>query len=895
MAYTHDEKGPGNLIRSADWNDMGRETQRLGEAKVDRAGDTIAQLSVRTGLEVGTANAGAPLRIYKRQEDGSALEHGALIVGSDAPTSASLRLGYGPGYSWLQGQGRQALALNPRGGDVGVGTDAPRSRLSVAGGLSVGAGYAAGAAAPAGTLLVEGSLGIGTPSPRTALDTGNGVMSGAANDYLQGQLTMSGGGTVSWGGPGGRLKWTSRFIAIPVGRPGTSGSGYVNIVMPTTELSAAQVWNGQARSATVDGVVLNGWEALYAVHATGQGEGAVTYRIVTHTADFSAPSNWLLVAAVNGDDGTVRLGTGEIVGRGGTLQRRLDVAENGAATVRAADFNLGHSTRRGTPGRALVDNTRQLVINYGGDWPDGVQVGGALSVTGPLSFGSATRQMVNLWGTQYGIGVQGSTTYFRSDSHFAFYRGGAHSDAALNAGGGTALLAIRDNGNVGMGVTEPAAKLEVNGAALVGNGSNFANRSQFMPAGSLTVGGTDKSFGGGSGWTGNTAGLLLETQANTEIAVHDAGTRVASLMYYEGEGANRITVGRDMGWGPVARVVVSADLEVRGTLRAARTSPMVHRMYPADALVYQDIFDARNAGAFRKFGAPSYDDTSYAVNSWYERRLVKFGTNNEADANGVEVVIPAGYDTVWVRVLGDRWASFRAFFRDGSREDLGVWTGGYRSNNGYGPDGSLSDGFNDPTHAIEGGSKLRVDLHQWVPVPAGRSGTLALVAKPNTNWEFWVSGLAFSRNPWGHAGQSAVGYHWAVNGGNNMRWNTHDWNQDVLAEIPQAAVSELMVPTVPTGRDRLLYLVEHNNNWNGTMHNGITVNGRPVERFLSTYSNPFARHWNGKYFERYIAARIPAEVMGAERYLRVRIDMTKQNSPIYFREIGTHDLETPLG
>jgi hypothetical protein len=487
MPFTHNDKGTGDLIRSADWNEMGREVVRLGGDKVDRAGDTIGALTVRTGLEVGTANAGAPLRIFKRQEDGSALEHGALIVGNDAPTSASLRLGYSGGFSWIQGQGRNALALNPRGGDVGVGTDAPRSRLSVAGGLTVGAGYAASAAAAAGTLLVEGSVGIGTTTPRSALDTGLGVVTGASNDYEKAQFTMTGGGIVSWGGPGGRLKWTARFIVAPLARP-TGRAGHININQPTTDLPAAQVYDGAVRSANADGVLLGAWEALYAVHAPGGDPGAVTLRIVFLDRDFQPASNWLLVAAVNGDDGTVRLGTGEIVGRGSTLQRRLDVAENGAATVRAADFNLGHSGRRGTPGRALVDATRQLVVNYGGDWPDGVQVQsnlgvtGILSVTGGLDFGQGIGQRVNLWGTAYGIGMQASTAYFRTENNFAFYRGGVHSGAALDPGaGGSALMTLRISGNVGIGTTEPRARLEVAGAIMPAAGNTDAAGILFPP------------------------------------------------------------------------------------------------------------------------------------------------------------------------------------------------------------------------------------------------------------------------------------------------------------------------------------------------------------------------------------------------------------------------------
>jgi hypothetical protein len=318
--------------------------------------------------------------------------------------------------------------------------------------------------------------------------------------------------------------------------------------------------------------------------------------------------------------------------------------------------------------------------------------------------------------------------------------------------------------------------------------------------------------------------------------------------------------------------------------------PLYHRMYPENPLVYQDIFNAKNAGAIVKFGNPRYDETTYtSKNLWNERPIIKFGGDKEDDGNGALVTIPPGYDTVWVRVLGDRWTVMKAYFTDGAKENLGLWAGGYRATNCYCPDGSLSDGVHFST------DNQNRTAHQWLPIPTGRSGQLALVAKPNTNWEFWVSGLAFSRNPWGHAGQSAVAYHWKLNGGDEVKWNTHLWNDDVLAEITAKTNSVLVVPVVPNGRDKLLYLVEHNNNWNGAMHNGITVNGTPIERFLATYDNPFARHWNSKFYERYFAARIPASLIPADRWLKVRIDMSKQTNSIYFREIGTHDLDTPLG
>jgi len=69
-----------------------------------------------------------------------------------------------------------------------------------------------------------------------------------------------------------------------------------------------------------------------------------------------------------------------------------------------------------------------------------------------LSFGSATRQMVNLWGTQYGIGVQNSTLYFRTDNAagvangFAWYKGGTHNNTAGNAGGGSIMMRLDGTG-----------------------------------------------------------------------------------------------------------------------------------------------------------------------------------------------------------------------------------------------------------------------------------------------------------------------------------------------------------------------------------------------------------------------------------------------------------------
>ena len=135
-----------------------------------------------------------------------------------------------------------------------------------------------------------------------------------------------------------------------------------------------------------------------------------------------------------------------------------------------------------------------------------------------------------------------------------------------DADGNSKLFIDQTTGNVGVGTTTPAGKLEVNGAAVISNGNSYATKNNFMAPGSLTVGGAATNYGGGkNGWNSNTAGLMLETLKNTEIAAFDAETRVASLMYYEGDAPNRITIGRDMGWGAISQVVLNGNVGIGTT------------------------------------------------------------------------------------------------------------------------------------------------------------------------------------------------------------------------------------------------------------------------------------------------------------------------------------------
>jgi hypothetical protein len=179
-------------------------------------------------------------------------------------------------------------------------------------------GFGLGDGSGKNRLFIDGATGeIGVDGPLAV----SSAMSGAPNDYAKAQYALSGGGTVTWGGNGGRLKWTSRLIALGSGTGGTFSKGHMDIGPSAANLAVVQDWDGAPRPSDATGVVLGAWETLYAVHTPGGDETAVTLRIVSQDQKFTAPSNWILVAFVNADNNTVKLGTGQILAANSTVSK----------------------------------------------------------------------------------------------------------------------------------------------------------------------------------------------------------------------------------------------------------------------------------------------------------------------------------------------------------------------------------------------------------------------------------------------------------------------------------------------------------------------------------------------------------------------------------------------
>ncbi len=99
------------------------------------------------------------------------------------------------------------------------------------------------------------------------------------------------------------------------------------------------------------------------------------------------------------------------------------------------------------PNQFLVRAVGGVGINTTSPSPGGLTVG----APGKLTFGASTRQMLDLWGTAYGIGVQGYVQYYRTDNAdalngFAWYKGGTHDDNAYSSGGGATLMTLNQAG-----------------------------------------------------------------------------------------------------------------------------------------------------------------------------------------------------------------------------------------------------------------------------------------------------------------------------------------------------------------------------------------------------------------------------------------------------------------
>lgn len=96
----------------------------------------------------------------------------------------------------------------------------------------------------------------------------------------------------------------------------------------------------------------------------------------------------------------------------------------------------------------LLDGAGNLTSAGGLTTGGNINLPGTPTLSGSINFGAQTRQMLNLWNANYGIGVQDWTLYFRSDSDFCWFVRGTHSNAQSDPGGGTLSMKLDGGSNL---------------------------------------------------------------------------------------------------------------------------------------------------------------------------------------------------------------------------------------------------------------------------------------------------------------------------------------------------------------------------------------------------------------------------------------------------------------
>ena len=219
-----------------------------------------------------------------------------------------------------------------------------------------------------------GKVGIGTMGPLTPLEVNGNVRStrsGVAPQYIQ--LN---------GGDSGSIKLTAQsivaaeknlFIQNLSGEAAPGSNNNIQFELGTTAAPSTKMTIARNGNVGIGAVNPQGRLHLY------EPVGSISHRIETGGGN----NAWARVDFANAN-GQWNVGTSRgynsdefyIYRQGSTVNAFALDASGLAARFATADLYLGHPSRRGPPGRALVDFTTTLHLNFAGDWAT-TQIGGS--------------------------------------------------------------------------------------------------------------------------------------------------------------------------------------------------------------------------------------------------------------------------------------------------------------------------------------------------------------------------------------------------------------------------------------------------------------------------------------------------------------------------------------
>lgn len=268
-----------------------------------------------------------------------------------------------------------------------------------------------------------------------------GTVSGGAGNIASGKGAFVGGGTKNlangdfaavlggsgnratndYSTAGGRDSRAGGYGSTAMGA-GSTANGFGSTAMGTS------IATGSSSTATGNSDASGDFSAASGISFASGNRSTATGNSEASGANSTAMGNSL----ASGDYSTA-MGTSQAIGDYSMAAGQRVTAQHDGCFI-WGDNRLGFTSTTGT---------NQFYIRAGG----GLQLDDDTGYPTDLYFGSNTRQMINLWGTSHGIGVQSSTTYFRSSSRFSWFAGGVHSESQNNPGtGGSVLMTLTSGG-----------------------------------------------------------------------------------------------------------------------------------------------------------------------------------------------------------------------------------------------------------------------------------------------------------------------------------------------------------------------------------------------------------------------------------------------------------------